>query len=361
MNLHLVGGFLGSGKTTAIIGAARLLITQGKRVGVITNDQGKYLVDTAFFKYSDVPVVEVTGGCFCCNYEVLETRLNDLVEMVHPDIIFAESVGSCADIVATVLKPLLQLRNTPLGFTSLSVFSDARLFRTRLLHQDLPFSEDVVYIFDKQIEEAGIIVINKVDLLSESRRQEVKSLAQKHYPDKQILMQNSLDESNLNQWVWQLERESIGSPLKSLEIDYDRYGAGESHLAWLDKQIVLEVSPGEGRRMVINLVQAIITMIRDQRINIGHIKFFIRGNGEEVKISFSTFIEDNWEEKIPLFLNTHNIEVLINGRVETEASIFFELIQAVILEKSISNGVKITDLESASFHPKHPRPTYRIQ
>ena len=195
MILHLVGGFLGSGKTTAIIGATRLLMTQGKRVGVITNDQGKYLVDTAFFKYADIPSVEVTGGCFCCNYDVLETRLHDLVEMAQPDIIFAESVGSCADIVATVLKPLLQLKNTPSGSTSLSVFTDARLFRERLLDHDLPFNEDVVYIFDKQIEEAGVIVINKVDLLSESYRQEVEILAHKHYPDKKILMQNSLDES----------------------------------------------------------------------------------------------------------------------------------------------------------------------
>ena len=50
MNLHLVGGFLGSGKTTAIISAARLLMASGKRVAIITNDQGKYLVDTAFFR-----------------------------------------------------------------------------------------------------------------------------------------------------------------------------------------------------------------------------------------------------------------------------------------------------------------------
>ncbi|MBE3143323.1 MAG: hypothetical protein IMZ61_05280 [Planctomycetes bacterium] len=102
-------------------------------------------------------------------------------------------------------------------------------------------------------------------------------------------------------------------------------------------------------------------MIREQHITIGHLKLFIRGNGEKVKISFKTLIEDNWEEKIPLFLNSRNIEVLINGRVETEASIFYDLIQEVILEKSNRDGVKITDLVTASFHPKYPRPTHRIQ
>ncbi|MCG3209511.1 MAG: hypothetical protein FOGNACKC_03138 [Anaerolineae bacterium] len=41
MKLHLAGGFLGSGKTTTIIGAAKQLLAHGQRVGVITNDQGK--------------------------------------------------------------------------------------------------------------------------------------------------------------------------------------------------------------------------------------------------------------------------------------------------------------------------------
>jgi len=38
MQLHIIGGFLGSGKTTAIIGAARYLADKGLHVGVITND-----------------------------------------------------------------------------------------------------------------------------------------------------------------------------------------------------------------------------------------------------------------------------------------------------------------------------------
>ena len=92
MKFHLIGGFLGSGKTTAIIGAARHLIAQGKRVGVVTNDQGKYLVDTAFFQAADLPTVEVTGGCFCCNYDDLGARLSQLKDSAQPDVIFAESV-----------------------------------------------------------------------------------------------------------------------------------------------------------------------------------------------------------------------------------------------------------------------------
>lgn len=59
MQLHVVGGFLGSGKTTAIIAAARHLIREGKKVGVVTNDRGSHLVDTAFFQNSNISTVEI--------------------------------------------------------------------------------------------------------------------------------------------------------------------------------------------------------------------------------------------------------------------------------------------------------------
>ena len=67
MKIHLISGFLGSGKTTAIQQATRLLKEQGTRAGVITNDQGSKLVDGALFTSLSVPNREVINGCFCCN------------------------------------------------------------------------------------------------------------------------------------------------------------------------------------------------------------------------------------------------------------------------------------------------------
>ena len=43
----MIGGFLGAGKTTAVSRLAAHLSAQGLRVGLITNDQGNQLVDTA--------------------------------------------------------------------------------------------------------------------------------------------------------------------------------------------------------------------------------------------------------------------------------------------------------------------------
>ena len=81
--LHLVGGFLGSGKTTAIAEAARQLLARGIRVGVVTNDQGKYLVDTAFFARKMYPPSRL-GRCFCCGYDDFVERLSELAPLRNP-------------------------------------------------------------------------------------------------------------------------------------------------------------------------------------------------------------------------------------------------------------------------------------
>ena len=72
----LVGGFLGSGKTTLILAAARLLAQRGLRSAVILNDQSDGLVDTRLTQAHGILAGEVTGGCFCC-------RLSDLLTVIE--------------------------------------------------------------------------------------------------------------------------------------------------------------------------------------------------------------------------------------------------------------------------------------
>ena len=93
---------LGAGKTSLIVAAARRLVEQGRRVGVVTNDQGSGLVDTALVRAAHVPVAEVPGGCFCCRLSDL-LRACDALAAERPEVIFAEPVGSCVDLAATVL------------------------------------------------------------------------------------------------------------------------------------------------------------------------------------------------------------------------------------------------------------------
>src|SRR5450631_3669811 len=126
LRLFFVGGFLGSGKTTAIQQAVVYLQKNNRKVGVITNDQGREQVDTRFMKGYHIPSEEVADGCFCCNYNDLEKSIESLELNERPEIILAESVGSCADLAATIINPLLSFHPDEYQVV-LSVFADIRL------------------------------------------------------------------------------------------------------------------------------------------------------------------------------------------------------------------------------------------
>src|SRR5678809_1652312 len=98
----MIGGFLGAGKTTAVGRLARVLTDKGLRVGLITNDQGRNLVDTAMLRSQGFATEEIPGGCFCCRFNSLVEAAQKLSDATRPDVFIAEPVGSCTDLVATV-------------------------------------------------------------------------------------------------------------------------------------------------------------------------------------------------------------------------------------------------------------------
>ena len=120
----MIGGFLGAGKTTAVARLARRLTDQGRRVGLICNDQSSGLVDTALLRSKGFSVEEIAGGCFCCRFNSLLEAAGKLTRETRPDVFVAEPVGSCTDLVATVSYPLRRIYGDRFTIAPLSVLVD---------------------------------------------------------------------------------------------------------------------------------------------------------------------------------------------------------------------------------------------
>src|SRR5246127_2669719 len=160
----LIGGVLGGGKTTTIARLARHYMGQGRRVGLVTNDQAQDLVDTNSLRAQGFPVEEVAGACFCCRFDDLISKVGRLQEGQRPDVILAEPVGSCTDLVATVVQPLRDLYGELFGVAPYPVlFKPSHGLRILRNEQEAGFSPKAAYIFRKQLEEADAIVINRID------------------------------------------------------------------------------------------------------------------------------------------------------------------------------------------------------
>ena len=94
MRLLLFAGFLGSGKTTLILALARQAALDHLRVCVLVNEVGEVGIDGEVLRLGDMEVVEITGGCICCQIGVdLVRALRDLEQEFRPDLVIVEASG----------------------------------------------------------------------------------------------------------------------------------------------------------------------------------------------------------------------------------------------------------------------------
>ena len=171
----------------------------------------------------------------------------------------------------------------------------------RLRGEELPFSENVVYIFDKQIEEAGYLVINKIDLLETCEVEELKNLARQRYPDKSIFLANALVDQDVKNWLENIDVSGISMPLSPAAVDSQRYSDGQSRLAWLNDEITLNAIGADPRDLAIRLISTILKGLQAANAAIGHLKFLVTAGDIKTKLSFTALEQCDWE-----FVNTQH-------------------------------------------------------
>ncbi len=254
----LVGGFLGSGKTTLILAAARELDRRGLRSAMVWNDQGHDLVDRRYADLSGVRSEEVTGGCFCCRLSGLMHAIGDL-RAHSPDVIFAEPVGSCTDLSATVLRPLLEYSDT-YRLSPLTVLVDPLRARGMLEKNADP---DMRFLFDKQIQEADLVCFTKSDLTSE-------------YPQidaPHVRRLSARTGQGVVAWLDEVLSGAIAAGEQRLEIDYSEYARAEAALAWLNLRALFEPGNLLSPAMLLGpLLDSIDGALTAGKISIAHVK-----------------------------------------------------------------------------------------
>lgn len=116
MKVHLVGGFTGSGKTTAIATACKILAEENIVSSVFSDKEDEYFLadcpKNAFGDSADSDEIfdRVTGGCFCCNYTELDSHIDLLKKKSNQSILFADYGGTCTNLISTLLKPLMDYK-----------------------------------------------------------------------------------------------------------------------------------------------------------------------------------------------------------------------------------------------------------
>jgi len=91
----------------------------------------------------------------------------------------------------------------------------------------------------KQIEESATVVLNKANLIDPHAARLALEVVEKRFPGKSFLLQNSLQQGGINEWIHSLESTSTSAAAPGFKVDYRRYSRGEQAMAWLDRTFVI--------------------------------------------------------------------------------------------------------------------------
>ncbi|MDR1857225.1 MAG: hypothetical protein LBR22_08765 [Desulfovibrio sp.] len=367
-SVMVVGGFLGAGKTTLIGAAALKLQATGRRVGVVTNDQTGDCVDTVMFARRGVPVREVAGSCFCCDFPGLVTCLESLREE-GCEVILAETVGSCADISATVLQPLKDRHSDRFSLLPLTVVVDPmRLGQARQGTPSLdrplpvppPLHESAAYIVGVQREEADILLVNKIDALDGKLLRACIAELQDAHPRTRTLGASALTGEGVDEWLALVR--IFAHPGGTLAaVDYDVYAEGEGVLGWLNAVAVLRPE-GEGtdwRGLCGAFLAAMDDAFGKEGVCIGHVKLLLHLKDGEGELTASLVATGGGSPVKGAVTGSGDGVLVVNARVETSPEGLRNVVETALESCCEAFHVEPVIETMRCLRPGRPRPTWR--
>jgi len=159
----IIGGYLGSGKTTLVNHLLRN--ANGKRLAILVNEFGELPIDADLIEAEDDDIISLTGGCVCCSYG--NDLIMAMIEMAkmspRPDHIVLEASGvALPGSIANSLSLLSDYR-----VDGIVVLADAESVQTRANDK---YMGDTI---NRQLDDADIIILNKTDLVPEDAQKEI--------------------------------------------------------------------------------------------------------------------------------------------------------------------------------------------
>lgn len=365
----IINGFLGAGKTTALQTIGTKLTEQGYTIGMITNDQASGLVDTSILNRTAGTVVEIPGGCFCCNFKQLLKAAHS-IDKEGIDIVLAEPVGSCTDLVATVIKPLRELYDDEFAVAPLTAILDPSRIHSYLTDDTDALPEEVQYILRMQIEEADVLVLNKIDTLTDDETARMVNELQTKVGNRPVIPVSAAQQSGIDRWIsvllngidtngeFDIEGQVTGEGRALTDIDYDTYAEGEAKLGWVNMTVSLD-GPVDTARFRTKLMNRLQQTLRANDVEIAHLKFSIEADGKLSRANLTSTNND------PNYTGA-DIDTIEQGRLVFNARAVGkpDEIRAIaanaIDTTATSTEVAATTEEEQAFRPEYPEPTHRL-
>jgi G3E family GTPase len=211
MKVLVIGGFLGSGKTTTILRLGRDFSNAGNKVAIIVNEIGEVGIDGDVISKYGLQTTELTSGCICCSLKVnMKTTISLLMRDYKPDILLIEPTGiAFPQIIKNEIK-LMDLKDTTIQ--PLVTLIDGSRFKQLM--------KEVKHFAMRQIIDAEVLGINKIDLVDKIQIPIIETSIQQLNPKaKVILLSATYEDEHWYDFVRMLFGEGAEEIIKGDRVD----------------------------------------------------------------------------------------------------------------------------------------------
>jgi G3E family GTPase len=349
----IIGGFLGAGKTTLLTNLAKEFASQGRSVAVITNDQGEVLVDTQFAKQLGIETKEVLKGCFCCKFPDFIDSARKLVESVRPDIIMAEPVGSCTDLLATVVAPLKFRFPSEFEVAPLVVLLDATTVEKGIEEQ----GSLGAYLRRHQVQEAEVIVLTKTDLMPPYEMGRITAVVKEVNPGAHVIPYSAVTKRGLKE-IAAIITSTDRSERRPVDVDYDLYAQAEAELGWYNGTYRFRAERDiDSYDLAMKVMKGVASEYNEGAI--AHVKLLLTSEKNTLKMSLVLGsigvdgVKGSRSAQGECVLN-------LNARVVSTPDELLQVMRRSAQGALHSMKVEEEGFEDDCFSPGRPRPTYRL-
>lgn len=354
-------GFLGAGKTTTAISAALALQRTGRRVAVLTNDQGVDLVDTNLVRSALGEAAEISGGSFSSRFDALGALLAHLADGGRIDTVIAESTGTGADLRATVLRPLRRHYGDRIAVGPLTALVDPLRFAEfeRTAGRGASFTE-LSYLFDRQFAEADVLALTKADLVGPERAGKAAAELAARHPHAELVQYSATKSDGLAPLLAAWARRPAPAD-RDVELDYARYAAAEAELSWMNQALHVRAAAGEFDASAWGhaVLRHLSGWCAQNSSLIGHAKLDVRTAAGMAKLSVTE------AGAAPRLDRTAAGQVeqgaaTVNLRVACPPSALDAALCAAVSAADDACRARTSAPMPVSFHPEHPAPRHRL-
>ena len=333
----IFSGFLGSGKTTAMIALARAVNARDQKEGepshvaIIANDLGaKNLVDADYTRTADVPIDEIPGDCICYITDDLVYHINRLAE-AGAGLVVSDIPGCGVGALNHVYVPLKE--KYPGRFDLLPLVCLVDPMRLRMIlpqREDIHLPEEMRFLLNAQLAEADIIVLNKVDLIDDEERESDLAFIRTAYPDIPVMSISARTGEGIDELVDYLLSHEANAEVRDLGTDSEEFDAAEAQMCWYNRRFFAEERDGKNidfNVVIEDFMEAIREGLIEAKRNVPHLKLFAAGEGDDFVKCSIVGIDYDLEFDRKLDRNYSGIAIVVNARAVCESETFGDIVE----------------------------------